>query len=469
MEEDTSRFNWPDLIPKLRGWIMGLIAFVIAVAGFIQLWQGDTSLVTAVLLVVGVGGGWLGCAYLAFKRTPPLVEGGKGTWQYSRWRPWALAGLIAIPLLTAVALGSWWYTETHRPDQVVVLVADFYQEGTEEDPYGLTGIILGRLRDALAEEPTVSVRALQQPITAQQGGDWAREIGWQHLCVLTLGNRAIGLKRQTVIAIWGWYAVTEEVAWVDARFEVVRPPGGLPEIPLDGQAVALAELDRFDFQVQLSREMAFLTVFTVGLVHFEGGAHEAAIATFSRSLAQTEKLVKAVGQGAIYLYRGAAYLIEGEPVQAIADFDKAIALRPDFADAYLIRGVAYAEQGEYGLAIADYDKALELRPDYSLVYNNRGVAYADKGEYDLAIADYSKAIELEPEDAKAYNNRGVAYADKGEHDLAIADYDRAIEIAPQFAEAYVNRSTAYGDKGEHNLAIADLTKAIELRPGLAEA
>jgi hypothetical protein len=47
--------NWLDSIKKLPGWITGFIAFVTA------------GLVTIVLLVAGVGGGTLGCAYLAFK------------------------------------------------------------------------------------------------------------------------------------------------------------------------------------------------------------------------------------------------------------------------------------------------------------------------------------------------------------------------------------------------------------------
>jgi len=63
---DNNR-NWLDSIKKLPGWITGFIAFVTAVVGFIKLWQGDTGLVTIVLLGAGVGGGTLGCAYLAFK------------------------------------------------------------------------------------------------------------------------------------------------------------------------------------------------------------------------------------------------------------------------------------------------------------------------------------------------------------------------------------------------------------------
>jgi hypothetical protein len=81
---DNNR-NWLDSIKKLPGWITGLIVFVMAMAGFVRLWQGDAGLVTIVLLAIGVGGGTLGCAYLAFKRIPSLLESGKRKWQYPRW------------------------------------------------------------------------------------------------------------------------------------------------------------------------------------------------------------------------------------------------------------------------------------------------------------------------------------------------------------------------------------------------
>ena len=38
--------------------------------------------------VFAIGGISLGCCvYLAFKRAPPQIEGGRGTWQYPRGRP----------------------------------------------------------------------------------------------------------------------------------------------------------------------------------------------------------------------------------------------------------------------------------------------------------------------------------------------------------------------------------------------
>ena len=36
-------------------------------------------------------------------------------------------------------------------------------------------------------------------------------------------------------------------------------------------------------------------------------------------------------------------------------------------------------------AIADFNAALTINPNYAEAYNNRGNAYADKGDYDRAI------------------------------------------------------------------------------------
>ncbi len=60
---------------------------------------------------------------------------------------------------------------------------------------------------------------------------------------------------------------------------------------------------------------------------------------------------------------------------------------------YLARGNSHIDRDK---AIADYNKTIELKPDYAFAYNNRGNVYDDKGEYDKAIGDYNKTIELKP-------------------------------------------------------------------------
>ncbi len=45
------------------------------------------------------------------------------------------------------------------------------------------------------------------------------------------------------------------------------------------------------------------------------------------------------------------------------------------------RGIAYRNQGKYDRAIADFDEAIKLKPDYAVAMYNRGTAYYDKLDY----------------------------------------------------------------------------------------
>jgi tetratricopeptide (TPR) repeat protein len=113
------------------------------------------------------------------------------------------------------------------------------------------------------------------------------------------------------------------------------------------------------------------------------------------------------------------------------------------AGAYLRRGEVSAGAHEYDRAIADYNMAIQLKPDYAEAYNDRGFAYYLKGNGERAIADYTRAIELRPDYPKAYNSRGVVYMAGGYgRAKAVADFDRAIALKPDFRYAYINRANA---------------------------
>ena len=376
--------NWLDSVKKLPGWIIGFIAFVTAVVGFIKLWQGDTGLVTIVLLVAGVGGGTLGCAYLAFKppkRIKSPVLGDEGTLQPSPWRPWALAGLVIIPLLTASGVGYHLYRQAQPPSKVILLVADF--DGPEPQKYRVTETVLTRLRTALKPYDDVEVEALGRAITEAEGSAAAR---------------AEGEKRQAAIVIWGWYGATEEAVPLSVHFEVLRPPKYMPELGLETkgqvQTMAVAELESFTLQTRLSAEMAYLSLFIMGMARSAAEDWDGAITRFGGALSQTIERVPVLDQSTIYFYRGLAYYHKGSYDRAIADFDQAIQLKPDFADAYFNRGLAYADKGDYDQAIANFGQAIQRQPDDAVAYYNRGLDYRQKGEKEKAIADFKKVLEL---------------------------------------------------------------------------
>lgn len=56
-----------------------------------------------------------------------------------------------------------------------------------------------------------------------------------------------------------------------------------------------------------------------------------------------------------------------------------------------------SEKHNFDRAIADFNVAINVRPDYTEAFNARALAYAGKGDIDRAILDYNQAIRLDPE------------------------------------------------------------------------
>ena len=166
---------------------------------------------------------------------------------------------------------------------------------------------------------------------------------------------------------------------------------------------------------------------------------------------------------------GNAYYLLGNFEQAIANYDVAIALKPDFADAHYNRGTALRGLRQNEAAIESFDCAIALNPDYVQAYNNRGNCLRDLGRPTAAIASYEQALAIRPDLAEGYNNRGSAQRDLKQFEAAAASFDRAIELKPDYAEAFNNRGNTLRDLRRYEAAGESYDAAVELRPDYADA
>ena len=146
--------------------------------------------------------------------------------------------------------------------------------------------------------------------------------------------------------------------------------------------------------------------------------------------------------------RGSLRTMRQDLAGALADCDRAITLRPDYAYAYLCRGNAFDRSGNLDRALADYDRVIALNPNYADAYANRGIVYRKKAQIDDAIANVSRAIAINPNIAGYYSNRGDAFNAKGDLDRALADYDKALAISPGDRYALEKRKAILAAKGE---------------------
>lgn len=162
------------------------------------------------------------------------------------------------------------------------------------------------------------------------------------------------------------------------------------------------------------------------------------------------------------LKKGIEYSQQGRNDEAIAEFDKVIAINGASADAYYNRGFVHYRKGSLDQAIADCSKAIEIDPASADSYYNRGLAYYKKGSFDKAISDYNKVLEISPDAMDALYGRGLAYFKKNDIKQAIADYDKVIEMRPDFPLAYSARAVAYFSKRDYGRTLADVNKAVAL-------
>src|SRR2546425_874434 len=148
--------------------------------------------------------------------------------------------------------------------------------------------------------------------------------------------------------------------------------------------------------------------------------------------------------------------------QAVEAYNKAIELRPFYADAHVGLGDARAAKGEIDAAIVAYQKALVFNPVNTQVYLSLGkIYYAEKGLYYESVNAYKKAIELDPQLVEARMGLGEVYEEKGLYKEAVDEYKRVIEVDSAHTGALSNMALVY-EKIDPKEAMAHWERYIQL-------
>jgi len=153
---------------------------------------------------------------------------------------------------------------------------------------------------------------------------------------------------------------------------------------------------------------------------------------------------------------------------AVASYDRALALRPDYAECHFNRAVALHELHRFDDAVAGYDRAIALKADHAEAHHNRGLALSMLGRLEAALGSHDRAVALKPGYVQAHFSRALALQQLGRLDDAVAGYDKAIALRPAYAEAHANRGAALQKLQKLEAAVAGFERALEIDPGDAE-
>ncbi len=110
------------------------------------------------------------------------------------------------------------------------------------------------------------------------------------------------------------------------------------------------------------------------------------------------------------------------------------ALAPkDRAATYINRGIVRAFHDDLQGALNDYDKALQIKPAFAEAFANRGNVYIRMERFDDALAALNTALSLDlinPE--RVYYNRAIVYEKQGRMREAYLDLKKAASLAPNW-------------------------------------
>jgi tetratricopeptide (TPR) repeat protein len=150
--------------------------------------------------------------------------------------------------------------------------------------------------------------------------------------------------------------------------------------------------------------------------------------------------------------------------EALAHFERARELNPDYADPYSNIGGILVRRGHAADAIEHFEHAITLEPDTASFRYNLGIALTKVGRTDDAIATFENVIARVPTHAPANNNLALLLIERGEVDAAIRHYRIAVAAAPEQPAFQENLGDALV-LGESPAAAAEVYRAaLRLSP-----
>jgi len=134
------------------------------------------------------------------------------------------------------------------------------------------------------------------------------------------------------------------------------------------------------------------------------------------------------------------------------------------AQGYAARGQALAKAGKTEEALAEFDRALALDPYNVPALYGRGLIYQSDRQHEQAIADFTAANGLTPQRVEPLLARATSYLAIDKAKEAASDLDEAVQADPNSAQAWSARGATYERLGDKAKAFTSYGRALALRP-----
>lgn len=380
-------------------------------------------------------------------------------------RLWLILGAVVLLVLAGLAVvlfnrppgpdgvaGNRHLPRPAEPDETLILLSQFANYSQGQAGYN----VAGRLREALLEE--VSAAAL----------DGVRIEIWPE--VIDSPDTALAATEavSATLVLWGEY----DSGRVVARVQALGVPGGVGQQEIRRLVESPADLN-VTVNTELPREMRWMALYVLGEAALNAGRYDTAEVALQRALSAAGGDDESGSR--IYYDLGFIENARAAPdvSQAIAYYTLAIERSSGFVSALNNRGVSYFSrraEGDVLRAVADFEQALRLKPDFAPAQFNLGLALLAQGagERERGIAALRRAQELAPEAPGPYNALCWEYALQSRPEEALPYCDQAVALDPTpFSRD--SRGVVYALQGRNTEAIVEFESFVSWLQGQPQA
>ncbi len=221
--------------------------------------------------------------------------------------------------------------------------------------------------------------------------------------------------------------------------------------PLDGQAYYnLSTLyDSWQDTSSAARALSRAAVLTPHDVSARFGLGQALAAQGFGGQERTVREWRAAGAAEYFIKRGLALSAAGDHSAAVEQYERALAIDPDLADAYYYLGRTWNRMGRQEQALTALESAAALEPPSSpRRYLLRAEVYVAREEWDAALAAFGQAASLSPWDPVPYYQMGWILDQKlADRESAVAYFQQALQINADYAPPRLALGQLYQAQG----------------------
>jgi serine/threonine protein kinase/tetratricopeptide (TPR) repeat protein len=356
----------------------------------------------------------------------------------------------AVVVLVAAIAGALYFRSRQAvalTEKDTIVLADF--ANTTGDP-----VFDGTLKQALAvdlqQSPFLQVipqtrvqqtlafmgRKPDERLTTDLARDLCRRVGSKAMLsgsIASLGNDYV--VTLNAINCHTGDSLAQEQAEASSKEQVLSAMGGAASKLRGRLGESLASIQKFDVPIEqvTTSSLEALKAFTMGNAQFEQGQELQSLTFYKRAVELDPNFAW------VYARMGAIYANAGETQQAIENTRKAYELRDRVSE----REKLYITEHYYELVTGEHEKEMEALELYAQTYpndsippNNLSVGYEQSGDFGKAAEKARDTVRLEPNSASGYANLAYSYA-------ASKRLDEAQQTSQQALQKFPNSDTVH--------------------------